>query len=346
MPQEAEVTVERETILVADDEPHIRRILQYLLEQEGYRVIMAADGQEALDALDRVSPDLVLLDVMMPRMDGFSVLRSIRASLETARVPVIMLTAKGTSREKVEGLRGGANDYVTKPFNQEELLLRMHNMLESVRAQREANPLTGLPGNLAIAREAQRRIDAGKAFAIMYLDIDRFKSFNDHYGYSRGDQAISMLAHVLCSAARDARDRNVFIGHVGGDDFVMTCDSECAESLALRIIRDFDARVPGLHDPRDQENGYLEATNRAGGMEQVPLITLTVSLITDAHGRFAHQAALSDTLAELKRYGKSMDGSVVVKERRTTNEPPQLLGTGVATSENPPRPEGDDDPHP
>lgn len=319
------MTTERATILVADDEPHIRRILQYLLEQEGYEVVVATDGEDALREVDRCAPDLVLLDVMMPRLDGFSVLRSIRASLETARLPVILLTAKGQSDEKVRGLRGGANDYVTKPFDQEELLLRIHNMLEHARAQREANPLTGLPGNLAIARESARRIESDESFAMMYIDIDRFKSFNDYYGYARGDRAITFLARVLCDSARAAGDSGTFVGHVGGDDFVVITSSACAEALACAIVRDFDAGVPGLHDSADAARGCLEIRSRSGVTEQVPLVTLTVALIVDARGRFAHPAALSDTLAELKRFGKTMIGSVVVKERRGSAETHELL---------------------
>jgi diguanylate cyclase (GGDEF)-like protein len=319
------VTAERATILVADDEPHIRRILQYLLEQEGYDVVVAADGEDALREVDRCAPDLVLLDVMMPRLDGFSVLRSIRASLETARMPVILLTAKGQSDEKVQGLRGGANDYVIKPFDQEELLLRINNMLEHARAQREANPLTGLPGNLAIAREAAQRIETGDPFAIMYLDIDRFKSFNDNYGYARGDRAITFLARVLCDSVRNLGVPGVFIGHVGGDDFIIMAPTARAEELACAVVRRFDAGVAALHDPADATAGFLEIRTRSGIAERVPLITLTVALIVDAHGRFAHPAALSDTLAELKRFGKSMTGSVVVKERRGTAEPHELV---------------------
>jgi PleD family two-component response regulator len=319
------VTAERATILVADDEPHIRRILQYLLEQEGYDVVVAADGEDALREVDRCAPDLVLLDVMMPRLDGFSVLRSIRSSLETARLPVILLTAKGESGEKVQGLRGGANDYVIKPFDQEELLLRIHNMLEHARAQREANPLTGLPGNLAIAREASQRIETGEPFAIMYLDIDRFKSFNDTYGYARGDRAITLLSRVLCDAVRALGVADAFVGHVGGDDFILIAPTAHAEELACRIVRDFDAGVPALHDAEDAGRGFLEIRSRSGAVERVPLITLTVALIVDAHGRFAHPAALSDTLAELKRFGKTMAGSAVVKERRSLAGPHELV---------------------
>jgi diguanylate cyclase (GGDEF)-like protein len=331
--REDEVTAERATILVADDEPHIRRILQYLLEQEGYDVVVAADGEDALREVDRCAPDLVLLDVMMPRLDGFSVLRSIRSSLETARLPVILLTAKGQSSEKVTGLRGGANDYVIKPFDQEELLLRIHNMLEHARAQREANPLTGLPGNLAIAREASQRIAAGEPFAIMYIDIDRFKSFNDTYGYARGDRAITFLARVLCDAVRGLGVSSAFVGHVGGDDFIVMAPTARAEELACRIVRDFDAGVPALHDTEDAGRGYLEIRSRNGVAERVPLITLTVALIVDAHGRFAHPAALSDTLAELKRFGKTMAGSVVVKERRGTAETHELVTAAPAPDE-------------
>ena len=128
-------------ILVADDEPHIRRILEFLLTGAGYEVQFAEDGQQALEAIEPFNPDLILLDVMMPKLDGYAVLEKIRSGLETSRIPVIMLTAKGEKGDRVKGLGGGANDYVIKPFDQEELLLRVKNLLMSTRNEREANPL-------------------------------------------------------------------------------------------------------------------------------------------------------------------------------------------------------------
>ena len=317
-------------ILVVDDEPHIRRILQFLLEQEGFSVVMAADGEEALAKLSEVHPDLVLLDVMMPKLDGFSVLEQIRDNIETRSLPIIMLTAKGESSEKVRGLKGGANDYLTKPFNHEELLLRMHNMLAASQAQRDANPLTGLPGNRAIERECQRHVEAGTPFSFMYVDIDRFKSFNDYYGYSRGDQAISYLAQVLRQSCRQAGLASDFIGHVGGDDFVVITESAEAEKLAHLIIESFDRGVHTLHDPEDFQRGFLPMKTRAGDDEEVPLITLTVALVLNAEGRFMHIAELSDTSAELKRYGKTKMGSVVVRERRSPQGEgaPELIASG------------------
>lgn len=319
---------EKARILVADDEPHIRRILQFLLENEGFEVYLAEDGSQAWEAVRTFQPDLVLLDVMMPRMDGFAVLDEIRAGYETSTLPVIMLTAKGESADKVRGLRGGANDYVIKPFDHDELLLRVGNLLDVTRREREANPLTGLPGNRAIERETLSRISGNRPFGFMYIDIDRFKSFNDYYGYSRGDLAISYLAGVLISCSRRFGSKDDFIGHVGGDDFVLITTSDNAVELACQIIEEFDEGIAGLHDPQDFERGHLEIENRSGGLEKFPLITLTVALVEDATGRFSHPAEISDTMVELKKYGKTMASSVMVRERRTTGDQPEYLVTG------------------
>jgi diguanylate cyclase (GGDEF)-like protein len=320
-------------ILVADDEPHIRRILQFLLEQEGFDVHLAADGEEAWKAVASFHPDLVLLDVMMPRMDGFAVLEIIRAGFETARLPVILLTAKGEDDDKVRGLRGGANDYIVKPFNHDELLLRVSNLLEATRREREANPLTGLPGNRAIEREFAVRIAAGEDAAFMYIDIDRFKSFNDHYGYARGDRAISFLAGVLVGCTQKYGRGDTFVGHVGGDDFVVACGSEGSEQLACRIVEEFDAGVHDLHEARDAERGYLEVENRNGMVERFPLISVTVAVVPNAAGHFEHPAELSDTLAELKKYGKATPHSVVVRERRSPSGGPELVTSGAGESD-------------
>jgi diguanylate cyclase (GGDEF)-like protein len=319
-------------ILVADDEPHIRRILQFLLEQEGYEVVCAVDGPTALAMARSEQPDLLLLDVMMPHLDGFAVLEELRRDHRTQRLPVIMLTARDESPTRVRGLRGGANDYVSKPFDHEELLARTASMLRTFRMQREANPLTGLPGNPAIERELQRRLDADEDFAVMYLDIDRFKSFNDHYGYARGDRAIVQLAQTLGEATDAVGDPGDFVGHVGGDDFLVVCDLAHAESLADEIVRRFEAAVADLHDAEDLARGFLVTRTRTGETVEAPLITLTIALVRGIHGRYAHSAELSDALAELKRHGKRQGGSVVVEERRTpaVDSAPEPAGSGSA----------------
>jgi GGDEF domain-containing protein len=159
----------------------------------------------------------------------------------------------------------------------------------------------------------------------MYVDIDRFKSFNDHYGYARGDRAINFLSHVLCDALDADGDPEAFVGHVGGDDFVVFCADDRGEDLARSIVRRFDAGVGDLHDAPDLANGYLECRTRTGEIEHVPLITLTVALATGVASRYTHPAEMSDALAELKRHGKTQAGSVVVEERRSGGGNAEML---------------------
>jgi diguanylate cyclase (GGDEF)-like protein len=311
----------KETILVVDDEPHIRKILKFLLEQNDFQVLTAANGEEALTQARQSLPDLVLLDLMMPKMDGMEVCRRLRADYRTGQIPIIIVTAKGEVSERVRGLKGGANDYLTKPYDHNELIARVRNMLDWSRVQRQANPLTGLPGNQAIEAELQARIERTEPFAFMYIDVDNFKGYNDNYGYSKGDEAIRFVANLLreCSISVGGADSD-FIGHIGGDDFVVICPPAHSDVLAQSIVDRFDRESYRLFEQSDIERGYLEVRNRFGGTNVVPFVTLTIAVVVDRGGTFRHWAKVSDVAAELKAYGKSLKGSVVVKERRTHEE--------------------------
>jgi PleD family two-component response regulator len=306
-----------EHILIVDDEPHIRRILGFLLDQRGYVTSQAADGVEAVEAAKRDCPDLILLDLMMPRMDGFEVCAALRSDFTTAQIPVIMLTAKGEVTDKIRGLQGGANDYLTKPYDNKELIARVQNMLEWSRVQRQANPLTGLPGNQAIEKRLQDAVASREAYAFMYLDIDHFKALNDCYGYQRGDDAIRFTADLLRRCAEGiAGPGGVFVGHIGGDDFCMVSRYEDGELLARSIIIEFASQLPSLIDPEDLRNEHFVVRSRQSGVEEMPLPSLTIALVLDHGGEFEHWRRLSDVAAELKSHGKTLSGNVVVKERR------------------------------
>ena len=303
-------------ILIAEDEPHLREVLRFQLETEGYEVAEAGDGREALDHAAKLQPDLVLLDVMMPHFDGYEVCRRLRASFITRHIPIILLTAKATKNDRVIGLEGGANDYIVKPWEHVELMLRVHNVLEWSRQQRSASPLTGLPGNLSINEEIKRRIDLGAPFALIQIDIDYFKSFNDHYGYARGDQAIQSLARILVETAHRFGGSSNFIGHIGGDDFVLLTTPEDAEALGEAIIAGFVEAVKTLYDPDDLERSYVEDRNRRHAIERFPLMSVTIAMVRTNRQAVSHLAQLIDIAQELKAHGKGIPGSVVVGERR------------------------------
>ncbi len=315
-------------ILVVDDEDHIRRILKFQLEKHGYRVVLAENGEVALEIVRRESPDLILLDLMMPRIDGFETCRRIRQNFQTSQIPVIILTAKSELPDKIKGLQDGANDYLIKPYSNEELLLRVRNVLEWSLRQKEANPLTGLPGNRAIEKELQARIERKASFAFLYVDIDNFKPYNDHYGYQKGDDAILFLGDIITEAVNSLGGGDDFVGHIGGDDFVVITTAERAEYIARHIIDEFDRGVLVLLQEEDIRRGFMEVRNRLGEIRRMPVMSLTIALVLDEEGKLKHYAQVNDIASELKQYGKGMVGSVVVRERRKTNEPANKVESG------------------
>jgi len=309
--------VSKPRILVAEDERNLRQVLSLQLQNAGFEVIEAEDGQVALEKAQHDFPDLVLLDVMMPQMDGYEVCRRLRASYVTRHIPIIMLTARGEEDARISGLEGGANDYITKPWGRRELVLRIKNALEWSRQQRSASPLTGLPGNHSINEELKNRLARTTPFAMLQIDIDFFKSFNDHYGYARGDQAIQTLARIILEASQKHSGGVDFVGHIGGDDFVVLSEPERAEAVAEDIIAGFNGAVRELYDPEDRDRGSIEVPNRRHVTERFPLMSLTIALVSTDRMPVSHLAELIDVAQELKTHGKGIPGSVLVGERRT-----------------------------
>ena len=307
-------------LLIAEDEEHLRQLLRMQLEIAGFEVLEASDGREAVELATRELPDVILSDIMMPELDGYEVVKSLRAAFATRHIPVLLLTARAEMEDKLHGLQGGANDYITKPWDQRELLMRIHNVLEWSRQQRAASPLTGLPGNLSINDEIKRRLAAETPFALLQIDVDFFKAYNDHYGYARGDEAIKLLSRILVEAAHRIGGKDAFVGHIGGDDFVILTRPEHADAIGQEVIARFDASVKALYDPEDRERGYVEVMNRRHVPERFPVMTITLALVSTDRTPVTHLAQLADIAQELKAHGKGIPGSVLVGERRRTAE--------------------------
>lgn len=305
-----------EKVLIADDDPDILRFVEVNLAIEGYEVISASDGQEALDKAIETLPNLVLLDVMMPNIDGFEVCKMLRADPRTSNISIIMVTAKSLSADKITGLSSGADDYILKPFDPLELLARVKRTLRRAQDMRDLQPLTGMPGNVPIMEEVHRRIESGNRFALMHIDLDNFKAFNDHYGFMRGDQAIKLVARVLADASRSQGTTGLFIGHIGGDDFAAVCDAEMAEPFAKEIIRLFDEAVPALYDPKDAEQGMIKVKDRRGEMQEYPVMTISIGIASNANREIDSHILASEIAAELKELAKRDSASSLAIDRR------------------------------
>ncbi|HSK23483.1 MAG TPA: response regulator [Egicoccus sp.] len=311
-------------VLVVDDEADVRVYLTVTLELAGFDVVEAGDGIEALELARSNAPDLVLLDVMMPRLDGMQTLRRLRSDPRTSHLPVLLTTARAQRDDVLQGLDSGADDYLTKPIDADVLVARVRAALRRADQQRSLNPLTGLPGNERILGELSGRLDRNEDVALLYVDLDQFKPYNDHYGFLRGDDALRALADLLRDVASEVGDAETFVGHVGGDDFVVVLAPELAEAVADAVCTRFDAIAPSLYDVEDRRAGGIEVADRRGVPQHFGLLSLSIGVAMTTQRDIGHHGELVTVATEMKRYAKSraVSGSAYAVDRRHENEPP------------------------
>ena len=309
-------------ILVVDDDQDIASFVAFNLEIQGYEVMRAKDGQEALELLETRRPDLAVIDWMMPRMDGVELTQRLRAEPLTSALPVIMLTAKSMSIDKVLGLTAGVDDYLVKPFDTAELIARVSSTLRRNKEFREVSPLTGLPGNARVRREIADRMKAGGEYSVGYIDIDRFKSVNDVYGFDRGDEFIGALARSLHRAVSTINRPPIFLGHIGGDDFVFIC----APDQVLPADQAHGHRLRAGGRPALRPGGRPARLHRGARPARQPATGPPWSPSRSAWPRRRSRAGGSPTprvviavASEMKKVAKSQPGSYVAIDRRRSD---------------------------
>jgi diguanylate cyclase (GGDEF)-like protein len=306
-----------ESVLVVDDDPDVARFVEVNLRSAGYDVTVASNGEEGLNRAIELRPDLVLLDVMMPKLDGFEVAQRLRRDPRTSSSSIIMLTAKALSSDKVLGLSSGADDYIIKPFDPVELLARVKGTLRRAREMRALSPLTGLPGNIRVQEEIRRRVSEENAFALLYADLDHFKAYNDNYGFVRGDRAIQALARLVTETVHEVAGPAGFVGHVGGDDFVILVEPEQSDTVAKSLCDRFDQLAPTLYDAEDAERGFIEVRDRQGNPKSFPLLTISVGVATTLSRRFSHYGEAVAVATEMKQFAKRDPNSSFAVDRRS-----------------------------
>ena len=305
----------RAAVLIVDDDPATCAALAERLADDGIVSDSVHDGLTAVQRAIAIRPQLIVLDLALPELSGDQVFERLQADHRTRYTPVVFLTGSTLRDEKVRHLRAGADDYVTKPFDLEELAARVHTALRRLRTLGGLNPLSGLPGNTAIYEEITGRLRAGERFACLYLDIDNFKSFNDRYGFTRGDTLIAALAEAIFGAVAESGD-DAFLGHIGGDDFVVLCAADDAVALAEEIVARFGVRSRQLHDAGDIAAGGYEAPNRRGLRSRWPFASVSVGIALSDARAFTTAAALAQAAAEMKSVAKRQIERRVALDRR------------------------------
>ena len=311
---------DRDLVLVVDDDEQMLKLIKRVLERAGFECVAVGDGKAAHDAAVDWRPDIIILDLMLGATTGEEILIDLRKDFRTRLIPVVFLTVRSSLKDKVDHLLNGADDYVTKPFIPEELVARLRAVITRATTTRDLNPLTGMSGNSDILREITNRLVAPDRFAVLYPDIDAFKSYNDHYGFVRGDDVIKTLSTIILEVLEENPSKRHFAGHVGGDDFVILTEPQLAEAIAEEITKRFDASVPALYDLVDRERGWIEYEERNGNKVRAEFVSVSIGVVIAEAGSYASAAALAARAAEVKGVAKRMPGSKWVLDRRRPPE--------------------------
>ncbi|MEP6477134.1 MAG: diguanylate cyclase, partial [Actinomycetota bacterium] len=214
------------------------------------------------------------------------------------------------------GLQSGADDYIIKPFDPIELLARVKGTLRRAKEMRNLSPLTGLPGNIRIQEEIEHQVRDARPFAVLYCDLDNFKTYNDQKGFVRGDRVIQSTARTIQDAVVEFAGAESFVGHVGGDDFVAVVRTEVAEDIAKRICERFDSGLDQFYEAEEMAQGSVHMEDRKGVMQDIPLVAISIGIATTARRAFAHYGEAVAVATEMKQFAKRDGGSSYAVDRR------------------------------
>ncbi|MSR77719.1 MAG: diguanylate cyclase [Candidatus Omnitrophica bacterium] len=304
-------------IFIAEKDPHQRYLIAGRLKVRGYEVIEAGDSLEAMKILDRERMDLALISEDMERVGTQLLIEAIRRRPHLTSIPIILMAQASHIAQLVMSCERGYDDFLIKPFDPLVLQLRVAINIERNRHRAEANPLTHLPGNHAIEKVIRKKIDKGEKFSVLYIDINNFKSFNDHYSFEKGDDVLRQTSGILMRTAEAVvRRSECFLGHIGGDDFIAVLNPDDEEKFARTFLAAFDQIIPTYYNEEDRKRGAIRVTNRRGKKENFPLMSCSVAACTNIYRTYKNLGEIARDAMEVKAFLKTKQGSHYLRDRR------------------------------
>ena len=287
-------------LLVVEDDVDIANMLKIYFSGLEFEVDVAHRGSEALEKTKHVLPHLIVLDIMLPDIDGYEVCRNLRTSTRTSHIPVIFLTQKDERSDKLQGLELGADDYITKPFDIEELKLRVQGAIRRSERESLTDPRSGLPAGRLI-EEQLRRIIREQNWALLDLRLNHFDAFKDVYGFVAGDDVMRFAAMMIGEVVDEAGTRNDFIGHAGGDNFIVITTNDAALRMKQRVKERFAVEIQSHYNFIDRQQGFMQAPKADGGMEKVPFMTMSVGIVSPSQRSFTDIREITELAADARR---------------------------------------------
>ena len=277
-------------------------------------VFSQADDVESI--VLRGHPCMLFVDGDHSGQEGMGLIRRLKGDAFTAIVPVMTLVGTHHPDQVQAWFSAGSDEVITALFTPAEQRARLESLLVRTERDVSVHPSTRLPGTTEIEREIRRRLESDHEFAVCYADLDHFKEFNDRYSYYEGDRVIYILSRILHDVVKGLMGQRGFVGHIGGDDFIFVIPAADISPVCSEILEVFDALIPLQYNDQDKRAGYFFGKDRRGQLHRVPLMTLSIGIVTNRHRRFAHPAQVSELATEMKSYAKTLPGSVFVVDRR------------------------------
>jgi len=284
------------TVLIIENDPHILELLQSYFEKASNRVLTVTDGTRASSLARQELPQSIVLDLDTPGLDAAALTKEMRASPRTRHIHITLLTPRGERDDKLAALTAGADEFLNKPVDVEELGLRVRNALRRAAFDNLTNPVTGLPGPRLIEEQVRSILHRKVAWAIVRLSLNGFKPFGDMYGFLAGEEVLRFAAHVFGQSVEKLGAMDDFIGHSGGDSFIVITTPERVEALTAEVRARFDDGVKTHYSFREREQGYIVLKDADGNEQHAPLITLAVHTLTSADGPFSDIFELTQAL--------------------------------------------------
>ena len=307
--------MQKEVYIIDDDETSLM-VFKALFKNDADYKFISVKSEQIDVALNNI-PSLIIINEDAIQRNVVELCKQIRRNEDNTITPVIVVSSNKEKQHRVEILRQSVEYYIKKPVDEEYLYHTIKNLGRLLSINRTISPLTGLPGNVQIHAELKKRLTKREEFAVLYVDLDNFKSYNDIYGFLKGDQIIQFTAEVILSGIHQFFAEGTFVGHIGGDDFIAIIPyNNKLESLCQTMVATFDKGIKRFFTEADQEKGYLEVENRKGVMEQFPLTSVSVGVLVAERGRFANILEIGEVSTQVKHLAKSIPGSSYAIDRR------------------------------
>lgn len=302
-------------IYVIDDDMNLWNKLMELFQNENEYNLKRVVTEEIEIVLKNI-PSLIIINEDSINRDIIEICSAMRNNEDNSITPIVVLSSKKEMEHQIEVLKQAVQYYIVKPFDEKILYYTVRNIVRLMYTNRRVSPLTGLPGNVQIQAELKKRLLNKEDFAVLYIDLDNFKAYNDLYGFLKGDEIIKFTAKTILKNVNNLECKDSFVGHIGGDDFVAVIPKEKYKEVCEAIISEFDAEVLDYFNQKDSDRGYIEVANRKGIIEQFPITSISIGVVISEKDKFKNILEIGEVEAQVKHKAKVIFGSSYVVDKR------------------------------